>query len=116
MSAFLALSAGASADPVSAVFTCKLNDGKAMKDVEANNKKWLAMTRKTAGSEDVNSYMLTTVVGDQTIFLFADAYPDMKAWAAAKSAEDTEEGAAIEAMFNELMECTDNRLYNSKMH
>lgn len=97
------------------MWKCELKEGKEMKDVEANNKKWLAMTRKTAGSEDVNSYMLTTVVGDQTKFLFADAYPDMKAWAAAKSADDTEEGEAIEAAFNDLMDCTDNRLYNSKM-
>ena len=97
------------------MWKCELKEGVEMEKVEANNKAWLAMTRKNAGSEDVNSYMLTTVVGDQTKFLFADAFPDMKAWAAAKSAEDSEEGAAIEAMFDELMECTDNRLYNSKM-
>jgi len=98
------------------MWKCELKEGKEMSDVEANNKKWLAMTRKTSGSEDVNSYVLTTVVGDQTMFLFADAYPDMNAWAAAKSAGDSEEGEAIEAMFDELMDCTDNRLYNSKRH
>ena len=98
------------------MWKCELKEGKEMSDVEANNKKWLAMTRKVTGSEEVNSYLLTTAVGDQTIFLFADAYPDMSAWATAKSADDTEEGEAIEAMFNELMDCTDNRLYNSKAH
>ena len=95
---------------------CEMKDGKEASDVEANNKKWLALTRKTAGSEEVNSYMMTTVVGDQSKFMFADVYPDMASWSAAKSAEESDEGAAIEATFNELMDCTENRLYESTRH
>ena len=74
------------------------------------------MTRKTAGSEQVNSYMMTTIVGDQSKFMFADVYPDMASWSAAKSAEESDEGAAIEETFNDLMDCTDNRLYKSERH
>ena len=85
-----------------------------MKDVEANNSKWLALARKTTGSDEINSYMLSTVVGDQTRFVFADIYPDMATWGSQKSADDTEEGKAIEATFNELIDCSDNRLYESK--
>ena len=96
------------------MWKCELKDGKEMKDVEATNQKWLAMTRKTTGSDDVNSYILTTVVGSQGMFQFADIYPDMATWSKAKSAEDTEEGMAIEAAFDELSDCTDNRLYMSK--
>jgi hypothetical protein len=95
------------------MWKCELKEGVKAEDVEATNKKWLALTRKTAGSDEVNSYMMTTVVGDQTKFLFADIFPDMAAWGAAKDA-DSEEGDAIEAAFNELMDCTDNRLYKSK--
>ena len=95
---------------------CELKEGKEASDVEANNKKWLALTRKTAGSEEVNSYMMTTIVGDQSKFMFADVYPDMASWSAAKSAEESDEGAAIEETFNDLMDCTDNRLYRSKKH
>jgi hypothetical protein len=72
------------------------------------------MTRKVTGNEEVNSYILTTVVGSQGMFQFADIYPDMATWSKAKSAEDTEEGMAIEAAFDELSDCTDNRLYMSK--
>ena len=96
------------------MWKCKLKDGKKMEDVHANNKKWLAMTRSVTGNDEVNSYILTTIVGSQGMFQFADIYPDMATWSKAKSAEDTEEGAAIEAMFDELSDCTDNRLYNSK--
>jgi hypothetical protein len=98
------------------MWQCALKDGKTMEEVEATNKKWLAMTRKAAGSEEVNSYALTTEVGDLEHFLFVDAYPTMAAWAAAKSAEETEEGEAIDDSFEELMDCTKNRLYTAKKH
>jgi hypothetical protein len=74
------------------------------------------MTRKEAGSDEVRSYALRTVVGDLTKFVFADTYPNMAAWPAAKSAEESAEGKAIEAAFEDLMECTKNRLYESTEH
>jgi hypothetical protein len=98
------------------MWQCELKDGQKMEDVQANNTKWLAMTRKEAASDDVRSYALSTVVGDLTKFVFVDTYPHMAAWSAAKSAEESAEGKAIEATFEELMECTKNRLYNSTEH
>ena len=93
---------------------CELKDGMKMEDVEANNSKWLALARKTAGTDDIESYLLTTVVGDQTKFVFADVFPDMATWSGQKSADETEEGKAIEDKFDELLDCSDNRLYESK--
>jgi len=98
------------------MWQCELKDGQKMEDIQANNTKWLAMTRKEAASDDVRSYALSTVVGDLTKFIFVDTYPSMAAWSAAKSAEESAEGKAIEAAFEELMECTKNRLYNSTEH
>ena len=98
------------------MWKCKLKDGKTMEEVQAVNKRWLAMTRKVAGSDEVNSYSLETIVGDLTMFGFADAYPDMATYAKVKAAEDTEEGEAIDDAFDALMDCTDNRLYNSTKH
>ena len=98
------------------MFQCELKEGKKMEEVEANNKKWLVMTRKHAGSDEVNSYALNPMVGDLTKFIFVDAYPSMAAWSAAKDAGDTDESKAIEAAFNELMDCTKNRLYKAKQH
>ena len=96
------------------MWKCKLKDGKKMEDLEANNTKWLALARKNTGNDEVNSYILSTVVGSQETFQYADIYPDMATWSAAKSAEESEEGKAIEAVFDELSDCTDNRLYKSK--
>ena len=98
---------------IAEVWQCELKEGKEMKDVMANNKRWLAHTRKMAGTDEINSWSLQTAVGDLTKFVFIDGYPDMKAWAAAKSAEESEEGKAIEETFNLLMDCTKNRLYNA---
>jgi hypothetical protein len=98
------------------MWKCKLKDGKTMEEVQAVNKRWLTMTRKVAGSDEVNSYSLQTIVGDLTMFGFADAYPDMATYAKVKAAEDTEEGEAIDDDFDALMDCTDNRLYKSKKH
>ena len=98
------------------MWKCKLKVGKTMEEVQAVNKRWLAMTRKVAGSDEVNSYSLETIVGDLTIFGFADAYPDMATYAKVKAAEDSEEGEAIDDAFDALMDCSDNRLYTSKKH
>ena len=98
------------------MWQCELKEGQKMEDVKANNTKWLAMTRKAAASDDVRSYALSTVVGDLTKFVFVDTFPDMAAWSAAKSAEKSDAGDAIEAAFEELMECTKNRLYKSTEH
>ena len=97
------------------MWQCELKEGQKMEDVKANNTKWLAMTRKEAASDDVRSYALSTVVGDQSKFVFVDTFPNLAAWSAAKSAE-SEEGKAIEATFNELMDCTKNRLFKSTEH
>jgi len=97
------------------MWQCELKDGQKMEDVKANNTKWLALTRKEAASDDVRSYALSTIVGDQSKFVFVDTFPNLAAWSAAKSAE-SEEGKAIEATFNELMECTKNRLFKSTEH
>jgi hypothetical protein len=98
------------------MWQCDLKEGKEMDDVKANNTQWLAMSKKTGGSDAINSYSMTAVVGDLTKFMFVDSYPDMATWAKVKSAEDSPEGEAIEATFNELMECTENQLLESTQH
>jgi len=98
------------------MWQCELKEGKEMEAVQANNTKWLALTRKQAGSDDVRSYALSTIVGDLSKFVFVDTFPNLAAWSAAKSAAESDEGKAIEATFDELMDCTKNRLYKSTEH
>jgi hypothetical protein len=97
-------------------WNCELKDGKKMEDLQANNVKWLARTRQQAGNDEVYSYAMSPIVGDLTGFMFVDTYPDMATWSGVKSAESTPEGDAIDAAFDELMECKENRLLKSTQH
>ena len=101
---------------IAVIFKCKLNDGKEMEEVQANNVRWLANARKTGGSEEINSYALEPQIGELNHFMFIDSYPDLATWAKAQSAEETEESKAINAAFEELMECEKNRMYKSTKH
>ena len=105
MSAFLALSAGASADPVTAVFTCKLNDGKTKEDAMAVNAKWLKWARATAGTDAITSSYIETVVGDIGGFMWVDTYPSAAAWAKIADAD-----APFDEAFDALSTCSGNRL------
>ena len=98
------------------IFKCKLKDGKKMEEVQANNVRWLANARKNGGSEEINSYALEPQIGELDHFMFIDSYPDLATWAKAQSAEETEESKAINAAFDELMDCEKNRMYKSTKH
>ncbi len=97
------------------MWQCMLKDGKTMDEVKANNQKWLAYARKVAGSDGINSYAMRPVIGELGGFMFVDTYPDMAAWSKVQSSS-TPEGDAIDATFDELTKCTENRLYNSTQH
>ncbi len=108
--ALLCLSAGAWADEVSEVFTCKIEEGKTLADAQAVNSKWLAFMRANV-DENISSVAATAVVGDSDGFLFVDTYPDLATWAAAKAALETDEGKAVESGFEGVTDCSGNRLW-----
>jgi hypothetical protein len=115
---FLAASGTALADDTRLleIYKCKMKDGVKMEQVKANNVRWLANTRKIAGTDDINSYALQPKVGDFDHFIFIDSYPDLATWAKSESAGDTEESKAINAAFDEMLDCEKNRLYESTKH
>jgi hypothetical protein len=108
--ALLCFSAGAWADSVSEVFTCKLEEGKTLADAQAVNKKWLAWMIANV-NEKISSAAATAVVGDSEGFLYVDTYPDLATWAAGKAKLETDEGKAVESGFEDVMNCSGNRLW-----
>jgi hypothetical protein len=58
--------------------------------------------------------VLTTVVGDQTTFMYIDSFPSGTAWLASREAMKTEEGQAIEKALNAVGTCSQNALYESR--
>ena len=109
--ALLCLTGIAMADSIAETWTCTLKDGKTIEDVQATNSKWLEWINAHVDGGGITSSVGTSVVGDTTRFIFVDSYPSLGAWAAAKEALASEEGDAIDDMFDELSECSDNRLW-----
>ena len=108
--ALMGFSATTIADEVAEVYNCKLMDGKTIADAQAVNSKWLAWMR-TNVSEAIRSTAATAIVGDANGFLYFVTYPDLATWTAGKTALDSDEGRKIESGFDDVMECSGNRLW-----
>ena len=98
------------ADTIVNVFTCELKDGKKQEELQALNSKWLKWVRENV-NENIESSVGTAVVGDQDVFLFADSYPDLATWAATQTALDSDAASELEDMFEEVSDCSENRLW-----
>lgn len=108
--AIAGFSANLAADSVVATYSCELEDGKKQEDVQMLNARWLKWVRANV-SEDITSSVGTAIVGDQDVFLFADTYPDLKTWAEAQTALDSEAASELEDLFEDTAECSENRLW-----
>jgi len=108
--ASLSTSTAFCADTIVNAITCKVSEGKTLEDVQAANSKWLKWVRANVNQE-IKSAVGTAVVGEQGGFMFADTYPDLATWAATNEALRTDEGKAIEALFDDVNDCTQNRLW-----
>ena len=108
-SLLLGLSSIASADAVSIVFSCKLNDGQTKEEAMAVNAKWLKWARATGGSDEIQSSFVTAIIGDFDGFMWVDTYPDLATWG---KVADSESGLNEE--FDEIATCSGNRMYRGE--
>ncbi len=95
------------------VWTCTLNDDQTQEDVQTTNTKWVAFMNAQVEGGDIQSYVLTSIVGNAEGFLYVDSFPDMRAWIAAKAASETDEGQAIDAELDVVATCSSNTLHQS---
>ncbi len=110
-SVFLLLSAAVHAEPVTIVYSCKLNDGFTKEDAMEINARWLKWARETGGSDEITSTYVTTVVGELGGFMWADTYPDIATWG---KVVDDDTGSEFDAQFNEVSTCSGNRMYRGE--
>ena len=105
------------------IWTCTLNNGYSMDDVEDISGRWEDLVR-SSGATDVQSFRLTHLVGTMrghepaedvtSRFLFVDSFPDVTSWVAAKRAENTSEGQELIAEYTQANTCSSNALYRSR--
>lgn len=112
--AFLLMAAAVSADPVTVVFTCKLNDDKTKDEAMAVNAEWLKWARATGGSDEITSSYVSTVIGDFGSFMWVDTYPDLVTWAKVNESDFEEAQPEISAAFDDLTTCKGNRMYRGE--
>lgn len=112
-SVILLLSVGASAEPVTIVWSCELNEGKTQEDAMAVNAKWLKWAHEFAGTDEITSSFVTAVVGDFDGFRWVDTYPDLATWAKVAAA-DAEDVSDTSAAFDEVETCSGNRMYRGE--
>ena len=110
--AVMGLAMTASAETIyEEVWTCKLEEGKTIEDVQAANSKWLKFVNDKTGKGKIRSSVVAAVVGNTDTFLFVDTYPDLATWGATKELLGSEEGEEVEEVFEGLSDCSENRLY-----
>jgi hypothetical protein len=107
----LCLSGIAAADSISETWTCKVEEGKEIEDVQAINSKWLKWINANVEGGGITSSVGTSVVGNSETFIFVDTYPDLATWAAAKDALDSEAGNELDGLFDGVSDCSENRLW-----
>lgn len=107
----LLLGSAASADSITEAWTCELEDEKTIEDVQAANSKWLAFVNSKIKGGGIESAVGTAVVGNAEIFLFIDTYPDLATWAATKDLLDSDEGEELGDLFDDIADCSENRLW-----
>lgn len=95
------------------VWNCKILEGKTIEQVHAANKTWLTFVNGKGQAGGVQSYVITSVVGDSSGFIFVDSYPSMAAWATTRAALKTPEGLAADAAVISVSTCTTNTLHES---
>ena len=111
---FLFAAGIAAADDYREVWQCEANEGKTLEDIQAINSQWLKWMRDNV-NEDIESAVLTSVVGDMTGFLFVDTYPSLEVWSEGKTAQDeTDELDDVDAAFNDAVECGETRLWRKR--
>jgi hypothetical protein len=107
----LCLSGVAFADSIVETWTCEVNDEKTIEDVQATNSKWLKWINDHVEGGGISSAVGTAVVGDTETFIFVDTYADLATWAAAKDALDSDAGDELDDLFEDVSECSENRLW-----
>lgn len=110
----LCLSGIAAADSIAETWTCKVKEGKKIEDVQAINSKWLEWVNAQVEGGGITSSVGESVIGNIENFIFVDTYPNLATWAATKDALDSDAGAKLDELFEDVSECSENRLWKIK--
>jgi len=97
---------------VEQVWTCTLNDGNTLEELNAIHGKWLAWANAQPFGGDIRGYVVSPLVGAEfSLVLLVDSYPDLTTYAADIDAYYAAEGQALDAEYDAVSSCTSSALY-----
>ncbi len=111
----LVASFSASADTrVNQVWSCTLNEGKTLEDLNAVHGKWIAWANKQSYGGDIRGYVGSPIVSAHlNVVLIIDSYPDLATHAAdTVTYFSSAEGQALNDEYEAVSTCTSNAVYS----
>ena len=97
---------------VNQVWTCTLNEGSTVEDLNAVHGKWIAWANKQKYGGDISGAIAESMVASAFVVIIVDSYPDMATLSADWAAyESTKEGQALNVEYEKVATCTSNALY-----
>lgn len=98
------------------LWTCTVNTGKTLADVQAVDSKWVKFVNDKVKGGDIHSSIVTPITGSGNLdqFMFLDSFPSIEAWAAQQTVMATPAGVALNAEFDAVTKCSAGNLYSSK--
>lgn len=113
--AILGIATGASAADQRAVvlWKCAPAEGKTIKDVHKANALWVKHVNAKVAGGDIQSYVLTPVIGKSGTFMYADSFPSLASWAAAQELK-SDELTAIQKQLDAAAKCEKSSLHKSE--
>ena len=113
-SACLLIAGAASADGLTHVWECELDDDASVEELEAVSKKWADAARTIDGAGDLTVYLEYPYAGEELDeFLFVMSLPSATAWG---QFFDNYEGSAAEEVdpeWNALADCDEAMIFRS---
>ena len=96
------------------VWTCTLNEGKTVEDLNAIHGKWVDWANKQSyGGEIQGSIAVPTIADNLAVVLLIDSYPDRATFGAEADAYyGTAEGQALETEYEAVVSCSSNAVYS----
>lgn len=108
----LASTGNAAESTVINLWECKINEGKSIEDVQAANSKWVKYANANVEGGNIQSYIMTPLVGIAETFKYADSFPSLTSWTT-MTEFDNEAIKAIEKGLNAAATCSSNTLHRS---
>ncbi len=103
------------ADTVAIVWTCTVNEGHTVEDLEEVHGKWVTWARSRPGGEGIGGSILSSSISSNIdTVLIVDSFPSPKVMAASWADYEKTVGGEMEAAYDRVSTCTENSMWRAR--